>query len=143
MIKKLSLLPFFIFIFNSTFSQEKYEDSIKEIIKKDFALIKPADLKNLVPFATENGMGYLNSKNNKIVVKPNYYKLDFAKPNLRGDYNTVAYFEINNKTKEVEVFLQNWEIFENSLTKNPPSQTDSNGFYLVNNEIISFSNTYT
>lgn len=44
MIKKLSLLPFFIFIFNSTFSQEKYEDSIKEIIKKDFALIKPADL---------------------------------------------------------------------------------------------------
>lgn len=143
MIKKLSLLPFFIFIFNSTFSQEKYEDSIKEIIKKDFALIKPADLKNLVPFATENGMGYLNSKNNKIVVKPNYYKLDFAKPNLRGDYNTVAYFEINNKTKEVEVFLQNWEIFENSLTKNPPSKTDSNGFYVVNNEIISFSNTYT
>lgn len=142
--RKLSLLPFFIFIFNYTFSQEKYEDSIKKIIKKDFALIKPTDLKDLVPYTTEKGMkGYLNSKNNKIVVKPNYNNLDFAKPNLRGEYNDFAYFEINNKTKEVEVFKQNWEIFEDSSRKNPPSKTDSSGFHVVNNEIISFSNTYT
>lgn len=141
MIRKLSLLPFFIFSF--TFSQEKYEDSIKNSIEKDFALIKAIDFKNLVPYETEKGMGYLNSKNNKIVVKPNYYKLDFAKPNLRGNYNDIAYFEINNKTKEMEVFLQNWQIFENSLTENPISKSYSKGFYVVNNSIFSYSNTYT
>ncbi|SMC38841.1 hypothetical protein [Chryseobacterium sp. YR221] len=143
MTRKLSLLPFFILICSSTFSQEKYEDSIKNIIKKDFVNIKTTDFKNLVPYETEKGMGYLNSKNNKIVVLPNYYQLDFAKPNLRGNYNNIAYFEINNNTKEMEVSLQNWEIFENSSTKNPIRKEYSKGFYVVNNAIFSFSGTYT
>src|ERR1700750_172773 len=112
MIRKLSFLS--LFIFSSAFSQEKYEDSIKNIIEKDFVNIKAMDFKNLVPYETENGMGYLNAKNNKIVVKPNYYKLDFAKPNLRGNYDNIAYFEINRTTKKMEVFLQNWQIFEDS-----------------------------
>jgi hypothetical protein len=143
MYRKLSLLLFFIFIYNSTFSQEKYEDSIKKVIEKDFINLKAMDFKNLVPYETEKGMGYLNSKNNKIAVLPNYYKLDFAKPNLRGNYNDIAYFEINNKTKEMEVFLQNWQIFEDSPTKNPIKKSYSKGFYVVNNSIFSFSDSYT
>lgn len=143
MYRKLSLLLFFIFIYNSTFSQEKYEDSIKKVIEKDFVNLKAIDFKNLVPFETEKGMGYLNSKNNKIVVLPNYYKLDFAKPNLRGNYNDIAYFEINNKTKKMEVFLQNWQIFEDSSTKYPIKKSYSKGFYVVNNSIFSFSDSYT
>ena len=141
MIRNLSLLPFFIF--SSTFSQENYQDSIKKIIEKDFALIKPADFKNLVPYRTEKGMGYLNSLNNKTVVKPSYYELDFAKPNLRGNYNDVAYFEINNNTKEIKVFLQNWQIYEDSPQNGPISKGYSKGFYVVNNSIYSYSNTYT
>ncbi|WP_223609511.1 hypothetical protein [Chryseobacterium sp. OSA05B] len=141
MIRKLSLLPFFIF--SSAFSQEKYEDSIKNIIEKDFVNIKAMDFKNLVPFETEKGMGYLNSKNNKIVVKPNYYKLDFAKPNLRGNYDNIAYFEINKTTKKMEVFLQNWQIFEDSPGQGPIKKAYAKGFYVVNNSIFSFSDTYT
>lgn len=143
MTRKLSLLPFFIFICSSTFSQEKYEDSIKSIIKKDFVNIKATDFKNLVPYETEKGMGYLNAKNNKTVVLPNYYQLDFAKPNLRGNYNNTAYFEINNSTKEIEVSLQNWQIFDVSPQEGPIKKGYSKGFYVVNNSIFSYSDNYT
>lgn len=141
MIRKLSLLPFFIC--SATFSQQKYEDSIKNIIEKDFVSIKAMDFKNLVPYQTEKGMGYLNSKNNRTVVKPNYYQLDFAKPNLRGNYNNVAYFEINSITKKMEVFLQNWQIFEDSPTRGPIKKDYAKGFYVANNSIFSFSHTYS
>ncbi|SHF60684.1 hypothetical protein [Chryseobacterium vrystaatense] len=141
MIRKLSLLPFFIF--SSAFSQEKYEDSIKNIIEKDFVSIKAMDFRNLVPYKAEKGMGYLNSKNNKLVVKPNYYQLDFAKPNLRGNYNDIAYFEINSRTKKMEVFLQNWRIFEESPKEGPIKKGYAKGFYVSNNSIFSFSHTYT
>lgn len=143
MTRKLSLLPLFIFICSSAFSQEKYEDSIKNIIKKDFVNIKATDFKNLIPYETEKGMGYLNAKNNKIVVLPNYYQLDFAKPNLRGNYNNIAYFEISNTTKEMEVSLQNWQIFDVSPAEGPIKKGYSKGFYVVNNSIFSFSDTYT
>ncbi|SHF60697.1 hypothetical protein [Chryseobacterium sp. OV279] len=141
MIRKLSFLS--LFIFSSAFSQQKYEDSIKNIIEKDFVNIKATDFKNLVPYETEKGMGYLNSKNNKVVVKPNYYQLDFAKPNLRGNYDNIAYFEIDKTTKKMEVFLQNWQIFEASPGNGPIKKAYSKGFYVVNNSIFSFSDTYT
>lgn len=145
MIRKLVFLHFLtFFIFNDAFSQEKYEDSMKSIIEKDFAQIKPQDFKYLVPYQTEKGMGYLNSKNNKTVVKPSYYKLDFAKPNLKGNYNNIAYFELNNETKEVKVYLQNWQIFEDSSVRHEPVRKGyTRGFYVVNNAIFSYSDTYS
>lgn len=144
MIKKLSLLPFFIFIFSSSFSQEAYLDSIKKIIEKDFAQIKPADFKKLVPYKTEEGTGYLNSSNNKKMVRPDYYELDFAKPNVRGNYNNVAYFEIDSKTNEIQIFLQNWEIFQAFPSENKPiSKGYSKGFHVVNNAIFSYSESYS
>jgi hypothetical protein len=143
MTRKLFLLPFFIFIYSSAFSQEKYEDSIKKIIEKDFVNIKTEDFKDLVPFETEKGMGYLNAKNKKIVVLPHYYQLDFAKPNLRGNYNNTAYFEINNSTKEMKVSLQNWQIFQVSAPEGPIKKGYSKGFYVSNNSIFSYSGNYT
>lgn len=145
MLRKLSLLPFFtFFIFNTVFSQEKYKDSIKSIIEKDFAQITSKDFKNLVPYETEKGMGYLNSKNNKTVVKPSYYQLDFAKPNIKGNYDNIAYFELNNETKEVKVYLQNWRIFDDSSIKDEPIRKGySKGFYVVNNSIFSYSGSYS
>lgn len=138
--KKLFLASFFIF--NFTFSQEKYEDSIKKIIEKDFVTIKTTDFKDLVPFEIKKGMGYLNSKNNKIVVKPVCYKLDFAKPNLKGNYNDIAYFEIDNQTKEMKVFIQNWQIYQDSPGNQPLKKEYARGFYAMNNKIHNFSSTY-
>ncbi|MCP2029896.1 hypothetical protein L1276_005090 [Flavobacterium sp. HSC-32F16] len=145
MIKKLPLLSFLSFLFfNVSFSQDRYEDSIKGIIEKDFAQIKPEDLINLVPYETRKGAGYLNSKNNKTVLKPKYHQLDFAKPNLKGNYDNTSYFEIDSKTKEVKVFIQNWQIFDDSSVWHEPiSKGYSRGFYVVNNSIFSYSGTYS
>lgn len=142
MLRKLSLLP--LFIFSSAFSQEKYEDSIQKIIEKDFAHITPSDFKNLVPYETEKGMGYVNSSNNKTVVKPSYYQLDFAKPNIKGNYNNTAYFELNTVTKDIQIFLERWQIFEDNYRREEPiKKAYSKGFYVASNSIFSYSDTYS
>jgi len=140
MSKKLILT--LLFIYSYTYSQEKYEDSIKKIIEKDFAHIKPQDFKNLIPFNTETGMGYLNSKNNKVIIKPTYYNLDFFKPNLKGYYKDFMYFEINHKTKKINV---SWSNVEPTEDEPEPDRKDNSerGFSIKNNSIYSYSNIYS
>ncbi|MEO7977131.1 hypothetical protein [Flavobacterium sp.] len=145
MIRKLPLLSLLGFLFCSTaFSQEKYLDSVKAVIEKDFARIKLEDFQYLVPFENRKGAGYFNSKSNKAVLKPKYHKLDFAKPNLKGNFDNTAFFEIDGRTKEVKVYLQQWRIFDdNSEYHEPISKGYSRGFYVVNNKIFSYSGIYT
>ena len=137
-------MPFLIFIANAAFSQGKYEDSIRNIIKKDFIRIEPKDFKNLVPYEGKKGKGYLNKVTHKTVLKPSYYDLDLPKPTLKGNYNDVAYFEIDPETKDIKVFIQNWRIFEESRDyQGPIKKGYARGFHVVNNVIFSYSDTYT
>lgn len=137
-----NLLIIFLFVFSFSYSQEKYEDSIKKIIEKDFALIKPQDFKYLVPFNAETGMGYLNSKTNKVVVKPTYYSLDFFKPNLKAYYKDFMYFEIDHKTKEITVSWNNVGLTQDDPDPDTKDNSEK-GFTIQNNLIYSYSNIYS
>ncbi|OXA84941.1 hypothetical protein [Flavobacterium hercynium] len=145
MIKKLSFTV--LLIFNFAFSQGNYNDSIKKVIEKDFAKIGIAEFKNLVPFHTFKGMGYLNSKDNKVVVKPTYSNLDFSKPNLKGRYKQI-FFEIDSKTKDVKIFDDNFRIMgmgSDSSESNKKDSSISQGFSvdIDNNKIYSYSSSYS
>jgi hypothetical protein len=140
---RLLLLCFF-FIINSAFCQDKYADSIKSIITADFAGIQIKDFKNLIPFKTEEGTGYVHAKTKKIMLKPSYYELDFAKPNLKGNYNNVIYFEINSQTKDIKVDYQNWQLFGSQYRDEAAiSKAYAKGFYAAGNKIYNYSNIYS
>lgn len=147
MIKKLSFAALLIFNFAS--SQGNYNDSIKKIIEKDFAKIEITEFKNLVPFHTSEGMGYLNSNGNKVVLKPTYSNLDFSKPNLKGRYEQI-FFEIDSKSKNVKIFDDNFEIMgmglrSHSSEGNKKDSSISKGFTvdIDNNKIYSYSSNYS
>lgn len=147
MIRKLSFAA--LLIFNVTFSQGNYNDSIKKIIEKDFAEIETTEFKNLVPFHTSEGMGYLNSIDNKVVLKPTYSSLDFSKPNLKGRYASV-FFEIDSKSKEIKIFDDNFMIMgmglgSGSSEENKKDSSVSKGFTvdIDNNKIYSYSSSYS
>lgn len=144
MIGKLSLLSLLGFLFfNAASAQDRYVDSIKKIIEKDFAKIKTEDFRNLVPFETSQGAGYINSKSGKTVLKPKYHQLDFARPDLKGNFNNTAFFEIDSRTGEVKVFLEQWRVFDDSSERRQPLKKDyARGFAVQNNAVLSYSSIY-
>jgi hypothetical protein len=138
-IQRLFLL--IILIYHCSFSQGKVQDSIKKIIEKDFANVQTKDLKDLVPYYGETGMGFIDGKNKKIIIPPNYYKLDFFKPNLQGYYTDYMYFEIDSKTKAIAVSYD-----ETSPTMSQPlsmKAENQNGFTVKNGFIDSYSQIYS
>jgi hypothetical protein len=133
----ISFLHLFVLFFcNFAFSQDQFLDSIRTIIKKDFEKVQVKDFKNLVPFDTQKGTGFLNSKNNKIVVPDNYYKLDFARPNIKGNGGNY-FFEIDAVTKDVRVFYDESRLFEDSYSERNKMNGAEKGFVLDNNNRIS------
>lgn len=146
----MNKIVFFSLLFlNSIYSQEKYNDSIKKIIEDDFSKIDNNIIRNLIPFHTDRGVGFINPITNEVVLNPTYSELDFFKPNLKGRYNHNIFFEINGKTKEVSVFSDNSGLMDSDYR---PSENETvtktnnskKGFILDNeSKIESYSNTYS
>jgi hypothetical protein len=125
----------------SGFSQSKTQDSIKQLIEKDFTAVHIKDLHNLVPYYGETGMGFLKGKNKKIIIPANYYKLDFFKPNLKGYYTDYMYFEIDGQTKAITVsYDETFPTMSQPLSMKAESQK---GFTVRNGTIDSYSQLYS